>query len=228
MSSATNDFITTFAIFQPTFKVELHFYRVYHFYLPVSHSGFIHNLKSLVLAAQQGESRRTQLVLSVQKRQLHHEKILHHFGSCFGNQFSCCAGTSACGQDVVHNHNISVFGDHTLSDLENIAAVLLLELGRQGRARQLSWFSHWNETSTQGQGQSRAEKEASALQAHNVVDFCSLQVQLESIHQFLEQVRFGKNRQEVLEKDTLLREVGESLQRRLQFFGDCGNFAGHS
>lgn len=102
-------------------------------------------------------------------------------------------------------------------DLEEVAPILLLILGRLAGPRQLPALPDGHKRRTQPQRQRGPEEKAAGIKPNDDVRGPAALVhrQLEGAQQALVQRRVGKDGQDVLEEDAGLGEVGELAQRRL-------------
>lgn len=123
--------------------------------------------------------------------------------------------------DVVDNQHLLPALDGVGLHLEEIAAILLLVLGRLTRAGQLALLAHRDEAGAQTQRQAGAEEEPAGVEPnHDVwlgrVTKLLLDGELQGAQQALVQLRVGEDGQDVFEEDAGLGEVLELAQRLLE------------
>lgn len=133
--------------------------------------------------------------------------------------------------DIVNDEDPLSWSDGVLLHLKVIFTVLFRERGRLGGTGQFPGLAHRHETSTESQGQARAEQEATSVEADDDVGFRLLaviaeDVQLQGSDQGLVQCRIGEDGQDVFEEDARRGEVRKLTDGVTQSYLKTGEFGG--
>lgn len=132
--------------------------------------------------------------------------------------------------DIVNNQHLLPLLDGILLHLEQVLAVLLDILGSDTRAGQLALLSHSGKGNAEAQSQTRAEEEATGVEADNDIGLAVAKglgdLQLEGGQQGGMGIRVGEEGHDVDEVNPWDGEVGELAQRLAQAYLCTGELGG--
>lgn len=164
-------------------------------------------LIQLLLALQKSVDRSVELLSALEEQKLHQEDVLKDLGASLLDEIASSSSRATGGHDVVHNNNLISGLESVLLESEDVLTVLLLVNSGVNLSGKLAGLAHRNEADIKGKRKHRTEKEASGVQTNNHSGLQGLNVSAKKLDELAEKLGLLENGHDVLEKNTLAREV---------------------
>src|SRR5438094_574267 len=160
-----------------------------------------------------------QLVPSVQKRKLDHERHSDDLPAELADQPQGCPHRTTGGEEIVDGQHALAGFDRILVDRERVASVLELVFDLDGLARELAELAHGNETGVELMRESPTENEATRLDSDDDVDALFPVPLHEGVDDVTERRAVLQERGDVLEENAFGREVLDVADLPLELAG---------
>src|SRR5918996_1643695 len=158
------------------------------------------------------------LLPTLQERQLHQARDANDLAAEALHQLRGRLGRAPGGQDVVNDQDPLAGPERVAVDLEGLGAVLeLVGLGL-GLPRELPGLPDRHEPGPEVIRHRRGQDEAAGLDPHDLVDGPPAEVDHDHVDHRGERHLVGQQRGDVLERDPLMREVGDLADQGLDPF----------